>query len=212
MPDAMPDLTPDATPADGTRAMMDSTHTQTEPKVELKTAESPPTAPEVVVPRGFAGSACRITFTGLDPSEPPKVEVRAWIDRLGALTAPLVAGHVVIDTIEDPRKPRLYRVRMELAMPDRIVAVGLDHPSNKPHEDLYCAIRNAFRAARRELEVYAQSRDARPVAAPVIAAAALVPGPMPCPDEVGAIAVELLDDSVTVETVWSVEAQETQPG
>jgi hypothetical protein len=41
---------------------------------------------------------------------------------------------------------------MELVMPAGPVRVGPDHPANLPHEDVYVAIRNAFRAARRELE------------------------------------------------------------
>ena len=41
---------------------------------------------------------------------------------------------------------------MELVLPAGSVLVGSDHPTNLPHEDVYVAIRNAFRAARRELE------------------------------------------------------------
>jgi hypothetical protein len=39
-------------------------------------------------------------------------------------------------------------------MPAGVVIVGLDHPSNGVHEDIYVAIRNGFRAARRQLEIY----------------------------------------------------------
>src|SRR6478609_2412084 len=110
---------------------------------------SPPPAADVppVPPR-----PCRITFHGFAPSEPPRIEVRAWLARLGALTAPMTGGEVAIEAVDQGRKERRYRVRMELVMPAGAVLVGSDHPANLPHEDVYVAIRNAFRAARRELE------------------------------------------------------------
>ena len=102
---------------------------------------------------------CHITFKGMDPSEAGRVEVRAWLDRLGPLTAPMIAGQVVIEAIDEGRRDdRRYHVRMELTMPEGVVSVGPDHPSNGAHEDVYVAIRNAFRAARRQLELSVQAR------------------------------------------------------
>jgi len=108
------------------------------------------------VGRPLPPSACQIVFTGVDPSEPPRVEIRAWLAKLGALTAPMTGYRVVIEAVDEGRKTRVYRVRMELTMPSAVVVVGLDHPINGPHEDVYVAIRNAFRAARRQLESHAQ--------------------------------------------------------
>jgi hypothetical protein len=95
---------------------------------------------------------CRITFHGFVPSEPPRIEVRAWLARLGGLTAPMTGGEVAIEALDQGRKERRYRVRIELLMPAGPVLVGSDHPDNSPHEDVYIAIRNAFRVARRELQ------------------------------------------------------------
>lgn len=95
---------------------------------------------------------CQIIFEGFPASEPPRAEVRAWLARLGALTAPMISGEVAIEVVNQGRTEPRYRVRMELVMPAGPVRVGLDHPANLPHEDVYVAIRNAFRAARRELE------------------------------------------------------------
>ncbi len=106
----------------------------------------------VILPR-----PCRIIFEGFPASEPPQAEVRAWLSRLGALTAPMLGGEVAIEALDQGRKERRYRVRMELVMPAGPVIVGADHPANLPHEDVYVAIRNAFRAARRELELHGQA-------------------------------------------------------
>ena len=43
---------------------------------------------------------------------------------------------------------------MDLTLPTGVVAVSYDHPNNRPHQDICVAIRNAFRAARRQLEAH----------------------------------------------------------
>ena len=141
------------------------------PVAALPTDATPgiaPAAPIVVVrpPR-----PCRIDFEGCTGTEAARVEVRAWLDRLGDLTAPMTGAEVVIESIFEPRKERLYRVRMRLTMRAAVVAVAPDHPNNGPHEDIFCAIRNGFRAARRQLESYQKEHpaavEADPPAAPV---------------------------------------------
>jgi hypothetical protein len=108
---------------------------------------------------------CRIVFHGLTASEPPRLEVRAWLVRLGALTAPMLDGEVTIEALDQGRKERCYSVRVELVMPAGSVIVRSNHPGNPAHEDVYVAIRNAFRATRRELET--QLREQAPAAAEV---------------------------------------------
>jgi ribosome-associated translation inhibitor RaiA len=98
------------------------------------------------------GSSCEITFLGMDPVEATRVEVRAWFTRLGALMEPVSSGHVFIEAVDEHRKERLYRVRMDLETSRGLVAVSHAQGMNASHEDVYVAIRNAFRAARRQLE------------------------------------------------------------
>ena len=101
--------------------------------------------------------ACQITFVGMDAAEPLRLEVRAWLARLGPVMADVKSGHVLIEGVEEPRKMRTYRVRMDLPLSDgTTVSVTHEHPSNGAHEDVYVAIRNAFRAARRALEEHAK--------------------------------------------------------
>jgi hypothetical protein len=119
-----------------------------------------PTPARPVAPR----ANCQISFVGTTASEPPRAEVHAWLAKLGPLTAAMTEGRVVIEAVDQDHKERRYRVRMDLTMPHGVVTVGHDHPNNGAHEDIYVAIRNAFRAGRRELEAYSQSRG---VPAPV---------------------------------------------
>jgi hypothetical protein len=120
-------------------------------------ASPPPVENVAPIPR----RPCLISFHGFAGSEPPRIEVHAWLARLGALTAPMVGGQVTIEAVDQGRRERCYRVRIELVLPAGPVIVGADHPANLPHEDVYVAIRNAFRAARRELELRLPGRQAR---------------------------------------------------
>jgi hypothetical protein len=115
-----------------------------------------PTPARPVAPR----ANCQIAFVGTTASEAPRAEVHAWLAKLGLLTAAMTEGRVVIEAVDEDHKERRYRVRMDLTMPHGIVTVGHDHPNNGAHEDIYVAIRNAFRAGRRELEAYSLSRGA----------------------------------------------------
>jgi hypothetical protein len=65
---------------------------------------------------------------------------------------------------------------MELTMPAGVVIVELDHPSNGVDEDLYVAIRNAFRAARRELELYFRDHPVEASIGPAEPGAGDLPG------------------------------------
>jgi Sigma 54 modulation protein / S30EA ribosomal protein len=116
-----------------------------------------PPVPVVALPpvaRVVARRVCQITFAGMLASEPARVEVHAWVERLGELTSPMTSGQVLIEAFYRGREERHYRVRMELTMPTGVVVVDYDHPNNRSHEDVYVAIRNAFRAARRQLELH----------------------------------------------------------
>jgi hypothetical protein len=127
-------------------------------------------APSVAVPAPIAvvrpPRPCRIDFEGCPGTEAAKVEVRAWIDRLGELMDPMTSAEVAIEAVHEPRKDRMFRVRMRLAMRAGVVVVPPDHPNNGAHEDIFCAIRNAFRAARRQLEGYLKEH---PPVAPAVA-------------------------------------------
>lgn len=130
-------------------------------------AATPAIAPAAPIVVARPPRPCRIDFEGCTGTEAARVEVRAWLDRLGELTAPLVSAEVAIESIIEPRKDRMYRVRMKLMMRAAVVVVAPDHPNNGPHEDIFCAIRNAFRAARRQLESYQKEHPAAAADPPV---------------------------------------------
>ena len=55
-------------------------------------------------------------------------------------------------------KARHYVVRLHLVVPGVDIEAGRDHTLDSSHENPYVAVRDAFRAARRQLERYAKRR------------------------------------------------------
>ncbi|HEX3696155.1 MAG TPA: hypothetical protein VH374_12295 [Polyangia bacterium] len=103
---------------------------------------------------------CQITFAGMDGTEPVRTEIHAWLLRLGLQMAQVKNAHVFVEGVDENRKLRAHRVRMDLSMLDgAAVTVAHDHPANGSHEDVFVAVRNAFRAARRELEEWGKKRS-----------------------------------------------------
>jgi cold shock CspA family protein len=47
-------------------------------------------------------------------------------------------------------------VKIDLTVPEKKLVVNREHPMRKSHEDIFVAIRDAFDAARRQLEEYAE--------------------------------------------------------
>jgi ribosome-associated translation inhibitor RaiA len=99
----------------------------------------------------------QITFRSLPSSETLAERVRTRVDELDRLYGRLMHCHV---TIELPHrhqhKGRLYRVRIELGVPGKELVVSSDAAEAHEHEDPYVAVRDAFDAARRQLEHFAR--------------------------------------------------------
>jgi ribosome-associated translation inhibitor RaiA len=93
----------------------------------------------------------------MDPNKALESEVRAWMDRLSPLTdaTRMMSGHMVIESVERKGTQRhsgmRYGVHLELTTLDTELVIELDQEGNTAHEDVYVAIRNAFRLLRRQL-------------------------------------------------------------
>jgi len=100
-----------------------------------------------------------ITFRGMDASD----AIRASIERRAAQLDRFFAGiqrcRVVVEAPHrHQRKGRIYRVRVELAVPGEDLFVARESSQHAPHEDVYLAIHDAFSEARRQLQDYARRR------------------------------------------------------
>ncbi|MFN0246966.1 MAG: HPF/RaiA family ribosome-associated protein [Kofleriaceae bacterium] len=94
-----------------------------------------------------------ITYRDMQPSIALDATIERWADRLGRLE-PRISHCTVV--VERPhRKHRTgqqFHVRLEIAIPDRVIVVGRDAGHDQGHEDPYVAVGDAFRAARRQLQ------------------------------------------------------------
>ena len=65
-------------------------------------------------------------------------------------------------TIEAPHKHHnkgsIFQVNIDVTVPGKEIVVSREPGLNHAHEDIYVAVRDAFAAARRQLEDYTKSR------------------------------------------------------
>jgi cold shock CspA family protein len=97
----------------------------------------------------------QVTFHQLPSSPALEEQVRRWADELETLFDGIVSCRV---SIEAPHRHHQhgqnYRVRIDLGVPREHIVVARSPDENGAHEDAHVALRDAFRAARRQLEDY----------------------------------------------------------
>lgn len=103
----------------------------------------------------------QITFRGMEKSSALEEDIHAWIQKLEQVERRITACHVVVEAPHRHHaQGRLFHVRIDLHVPGKEIVVGRDPGKDPAHEDVYVAVRDAFRAARRRLS----SEHARQVA------------------------------------------------
>lgn len=99
-----------------------------------------------------------ITFRHVDSSDFREDMIHEQLEKLEHVYDRIVRCHVVIDPpSKHHRHGATYLVKVQLSVPRSQIIV--DHVRN---EDLSIAIRDAFKAARRQLVDYVQSQHAHP--------------------------------------------------
>ena len=95
-----------------------------------------------------------IHFEGLDPSEAVSARVREEAKRLERYHSRITSCRVVIGVAHrHQHKGFLYSARIHLSVPGgKDIAVNRAPDEHHAHEDAYVAIRDAFKAAQRQLK------------------------------------------------------------
>lgn len=103
----------------------------------------------------------QITFRNTDPSEAVSADINRRIERMSRQQGNIISCRVVVEApLPNQRKGGLYRVRIDLTCPEGQVIVNREPDSrNQAHQDVYVAVRDAFRAAERQLEEYTRRRQ-----------------------------------------------------
>ena len=101
----------------------------------------------------------QITFRQMDSSEAVAARIRERAGELERFFDRIISCRVVVECRHPRRRQgNLFRVRVDLKIPGREIAVGRDPAAHHSHEDVYVAIRDAFDAARRALEDHVRER------------------------------------------------------
>ena len=111
----------------------------------------------------------QITFHQLPPSPALEADVRQRVDALATFFGRIVSCRVLIEAPHHHHQQgRHYRVRIEIGVPGEQIVVGRSPDEHAAHADPYVAVRDAFRAARRQLEDHVSRLrpDAKSHAAP----------------------------------------------
>jgi hypothetical protein len=106
-----------------------------------------------------------VTFRDMDTSPSVELFVRRWASRLERVDARVLRCDV---TIERPHKHHergnAFRVRVVVAVPGNDIIVSHDPGEHGAHDDVRVAVRDSFRAARRQLEDFARRQRSHSVA------------------------------------------------
>ena len=100
-----------------------------------------------------------LSFRDMDPSPAVEERVRERAARLERYFDRITACRVVIESPHHHHhKGKLFRVRVDLTVPDGTIIADGGRSVDSSHEDVYVAIRDAFDTARRELEDWVRRR------------------------------------------------------
>lgn len=95
----------------------------------------------------------QITFRHMDTSEAVEANIRERSQKLERFHDHITACHVVIDEPDKHKhKGGIFDIHITITIPGDEIIVSKKHGDNHAHEDIYVRIRDAFSAAKRQLE------------------------------------------------------------
>jgi ribosome-associated translation inhibitor RaiA len=95
----------------------------------------------------------QITFRHMDSSQAVETRVRELAHHLGVFSDRIVNCRVVVDSPHrHHHQGKVFNVKVQLALPGEDVVVDMERPQRDGHEDVYVVIRDAFDAAKRQLQ------------------------------------------------------------
>jgi len=103
----------------------------------------------------------QITFHQMEPSAALEAQIREHAARLDRFYDGIMACRVLVEASHRRRrKGNLYHVRVDITVPGKELVITRDPPEHHSHQDPYVSIRDAFDAARRQLEDFARVQRA----------------------------------------------------
>jgi ribosomal subunit interface protein len=101
----------------------------------------------------------QITFHNIDHSDYIAAAVREKSAKLEQFAEHITSCRVIIEAPhKHHHKGVIYRVKIDITLPGKEIVVNHHSDQHHAHEDVYVAIRDAFDAARRQLEDHERKR------------------------------------------------------
>ena len=101
----------------------------------------------------------QITFRDLPSSMAVEEQIRERAEQLGRVFDRITSCRVIVEGRHRPQRAgKVFHLRVELALPGKIIAIGNGPAELHPHDDVFVAVRTAFDSARRQLDHHAQRR------------------------------------------------------
>lgn len=99
----------------------------------------------------------QITFRDVPPSAAVEARIQEEAEALRQYDDRIVRCRVVVEQPHRHRhQGRLFAIHIDLTVPGREIVIGAGRDEDHAHEDIYVAIRDAFEAARRQLQDHAR--------------------------------------------------------
>lgn len=95
----------------------------------------------------------QITYRDMPPSDAVDANIKEKVQKLEHFADNITSCRVVIEAPhKHQHKGQLYVVHIDITLPGKEIVVSRHPDAHHAHEDIYVAIRDAFNAARRQLE------------------------------------------------------------
>lgn len=105
-------------------------------------------------------SPLQITFRNMDTSAAVEEDIHQRVDKLETMHGPFISCKVVVEApARHQQQGGLFNVRIDITSAAGKFVVNKEPASaNKAHTDCYVALRDAFKAAARQLEKYKEKK------------------------------------------------------
>lgn len=105
----------------------------------------------------------QVTWRNVEKSDAVDADIREKAAKLNEFHDHIMSCRVVVEAShKHHHKGNLYRLRIDIKVPDRELVVTRDPGDEHAHEDIYVTVRDAFDAMRRQLQEHARNRRGRP--------------------------------------------------
>lgn len=103
----------------------------------------------------------KITYRNIDPSDAVEQNIRGQAEKLVEFDDRIHWCNVSVEAEgKHQHKGRIYRIMINIGVPGKTITTNRAGPHNPAHADIYVAIRDAFNAAKRQVEDYSRIRRA----------------------------------------------------